>query len=410
MKNFFKIIIFSIFLSLSMAAIAQQAEDTTAEPTTNDEAAKEKPKSLEQPSGGVLGEAKPSEKAPEKVDEKNNAAVKADDKTLSNLENTIYIDLKDGRVVIELLPDVAPNHVTRFKELVRQKFYDNSLFHRVIEGFMAQTGDPTGTGRGGSGQNIKAEFSTEKHVRGTVSMARAMDPDSADSQFFICFDEAPHLDGQYTVFGKVVKGMEFVDKIKKGTGPNGKVTDPDKIIKIQVAADTNEAYSAPNESAKTDGSAVVSSPSTDANAPVESNIDTKTEEPVADTQKTTPEKVEAAPVEEKSPEIVKPDATKSEPQKDEATKTEAEKPVEVKADEPKKEEPKKEEPKEEKVLEKKPTPKAEEPKKAEPKKEAVKKAPTLKVEEKKIEAPKVVTPEKPVEPAKPKASKKDDVE
>jgi len=153
-------------------------------------------------------------------------------------ENTLYLDLKDGRVVIELRPDLAPNHVARIKELTRQGFYDGVVFHRVIDGFMAQTGDPTGTGTGGSGKKLKAEFNKEPHVRGTLSMARAMDPNSADSQFFICFAAAPFLDGQYTVWGKVTQGMEFVDNIKKGSqARNGQVTDPDKIVKMQVAAD-----------------------------------------------------------------------------------------------------------------------------------------------------------------------------
>ncbi|MEI8394046.1 MAG: peptidylprolyl isomerase [Rhodospirillaceae bacterium] len=153
-------------------------------------------------------------------------------------ENTLYLDLKDGRVVIELRPDLAPNHVARIKELVRNGFYDGLLFHRVIEGFMAQTGDPQGDGTGGSGKKLKAEFSKEPHVRGTASMARAQNPDSADSQFFICFAPAPFLNGQYTVWGKVTSGMEFVDAIKKGSQMrNGSVTDPDRIIKIQVAAD-----------------------------------------------------------------------------------------------------------------------------------------------------------------------------
>ncbi len=156
----------------------------------------------------------------------------------ADLENTLYLDLKDGRVVIELLPNAAPNHVKRIKELTRQHFYDGLVFHRVIEGFMAQTGDPTGTGSGGSGQKINAEFNKEHHGRGTVSMARASSPNSADSQFFICFADAGFLDGQYTAFGKVVSGMEFVDKIKKGdSGNNGSVSAPDKIIKMQVAAD-----------------------------------------------------------------------------------------------------------------------------------------------------------------------------
>ncbi|WP_029007619.1 peptidylprolyl isomerase [Azospirillum halopraeferens] len=153
-------------------------------------------------------------------------------------ENTLYLDLKDGRVVIELRPDLAPNHVARIKELTRQGFYDGIVFHRVIDGFMAQTGDPTGTGAGGSGQKLKAEFSAEPHVRGTLSMARAADPNSADSQFFIVFQEAPHLNRQYTVWGKVVEGMEHVDAIKKGSSArNGQVNDPDRIVKMQVAAD-----------------------------------------------------------------------------------------------------------------------------------------------------------------------------
>ena len=156
-------------------------------------------------------------------------------------ENTLYLDVKDGRVIIELLPKVAPKHVARIKELVRQGFYDGIVFHRVIEGFMAQTGDPTGTGMGGSGKKLVAEFNNEPHVRGTVSMARAMDPNSADSQFFICFEDARFLDRQYTVWGKVTSGMEFVDLIKKGdSNNNGIVRGPDKIVKMQVAADVKD--------------------------------------------------------------------------------------------------------------------------------------------------------------------------
>lgn len=158
----------------------------------------------------------------------------------ADLENTLYLDLTYGRVVIELRPDLAPNHVKRIKELVRQHFYDGIVFHRVIAGFMAQTGDPTGTGSGGSGQNLKAEFSNEHHLRGTLSMARANDPDSADSQFFICLADAPGLDGQYTIWGRVVSGMEFVDQIHKGPeAANGVVPEAerDKIVKLQVAAD-----------------------------------------------------------------------------------------------------------------------------------------------------------------------------
>lgn len=153
-------------------------------------------------------------------------------------ENTLFMDLKDGRVVIDLRPDLAPKHVARIKELARQGFYDGLTFHRVIRDFMAQGGDPSGNGTGGSGKNIPAEFSKEPHVRGTLSMARSANPNSADSQFFICFKEVPFLDGQYTVWGKVSQGMEFVDRIKKGDeNRNGEVRNPDKIVKMQVAAD-----------------------------------------------------------------------------------------------------------------------------------------------------------------------------
>lgn len=156
-------------------------------------------------------------------------------------ENTLFMDLKDGRVIVELRPDLAPNHVARIKELTRQGYYDGTPFHRVIDGFMAQGGDPTGTGTGGSGQKLKAEFSAEKHLRGICSMARAASPDSADSQFFIVLADAPHLDRQYTVWGRVVEGMEKVDAIKKGSSrQNGAVDDPDAIVKLRVAADVEE--------------------------------------------------------------------------------------------------------------------------------------------------------------------------
>jgi len=148
-------------------------------------------------------------------------------------ENHLILELEYGPVHINMRPDLAPNHVGRIRDLVRDKFYDGIVFHRVIDGFMAQTGDPTGTGTGGSGQKLAAEFSDAPHVRGVCSMARAQDPDSADSQFFICFDDARFLDGQYTVWGEVVEGMEHVDRIKRGEP----VPDPDKIISMRMAGD-----------------------------------------------------------------------------------------------------------------------------------------------------------------------------
>ena len=151
------------------------------------------------------------------------------------MANTLIMTLKTGTVKIELRPDLAPNHVARISELTKEGFYDGIVFHRVIPGFMAQTGDPTGTGTGGSKKgNIKAEFSRERHVRGTCSMARSSSPDSANSQFFICFDDAPWLDGQYTVWGKVTEGMEHIDQIKKGADRDGAVTNPDKIISMTL--------------------------------------------------------------------------------------------------------------------------------------------------------------------------------
>ena len=152
---------------------------------------------------------------------------------MSSPEDTIVMETSKGRVVIEMRPDLAPNHVARIKELVRQGFYDGITFHRVIDGFMAQTGCPLGTGTGGSGQKLKAEFNNQPHVRGTVSMARAQDPNSGDSQFFICFGDATFLDGQYTAWGKVTEGMDNVDKIKRGEP----VRDPDKIVNAKIAAD-----------------------------------------------------------------------------------------------------------------------------------------------------------------------------
>jgi len=152
---------------------------------------------------------------------------------MADPENTLKLETTKGDVVIEMRPDLAPGHVARIKELVREGFYDGVVFHRVIDGFMAQTGCPQGTGTGGSGKKLKAEFNAEPHVRGVVSMARAQNPDSGDSQFFIVFDDATFLDRQYTAWGKVTSGMENVDKIKRGEP----VRDPDKIIKATIAAD-----------------------------------------------------------------------------------------------------------------------------------------------------------------------------
>ena len=152
---------------------------------------------------------------------------------MTNAENTLTLETTKGKVVILMRPDLAPGHVARIKELVRDGFYDGVAFHRVIDGFMAQTGCPHGTGTGGSGKKLKAEFNSEPHRRGTVSMARAQSPDSGDSQFFICFADAPFLNGKYTVWGQVTDGMENVDKIKRGEP----VKNPDKIVKAHMAAD-----------------------------------------------------------------------------------------------------------------------------------------------------------------------------
>ncbi len=155
-------------------------------------------------------------------------------------EHTLYLDTKDGRVTIRLRPDLAPKHVERIEKLAKEHFYDGIVFHRVIDGFMAQAGDPTGTGTSGSRYlDLKAEFTDTPFKRGTIGMARQPgDKDSANSQFFICFADAPQLNGKYTVFGEVVSGMDVVDKIKKGSkSENGMVTDPDKIIKLRLAGD-----------------------------------------------------------------------------------------------------------------------------------------------------------------------------
>ncbi len=154
-------------------------------------------------------------------------------------ENTLVIETKTGKVVIALRPDLAPNHVARVKKLAREGFYNGIVFHRVIPGFMAQTGDPTGTGAGGSKYpDLKAEFTLTAFERGTLGMARSSSPDSANSQFFITFTRVPHLNGQYTVFGRVVEGMQNIDAVKKGDeAQNGKVDNPDKMLKVYVLAD-----------------------------------------------------------------------------------------------------------------------------------------------------------------------------
>jgi cyclophilin family peptidyl-prolyl cis-trans isomerase len=158
---------------------------------------------------------------------------------MADTENTLILETTQGPVTIEMRPDLAPNHVARIKELVRDGFYDGIVFHRVIEGFMAQGGDPKGTGTGGSPlPNLPAEFTTKRHfLRGTCGMARTGDPNSANSQFFIMFEPAPHLNGQYTIWGQVTEGMELVDQIKRGSGGGGTVSDPDKIVRFSVADD-----------------------------------------------------------------------------------------------------------------------------------------------------------------------------
>ncbi len=165
--------------------------------------------------------------------------VQAQPAAKSDKANLVYLETKDGRITILLRPDLAPKHVARIKELTKRKFYDNIVFHRVIDGFMAQTGDPTGTGMGGSDlPNLPAEFSAEPFKRGILGMARAQDPNSANSQFFIMFGEAPSLNRQYTVFGEVVDGLAVVDKIKRGDPTNnGKVYQPDRILSMRMASD-----------------------------------------------------------------------------------------------------------------------------------------------------------------------------
>ncbi len=171
----------------------------------------------------------------------NNQSANAKPSKINNSDNLLNIQTDYGNIVIKLMPEVAPKHVERIKILAKKGFYDNVPFHRVIDGFMAQTGDPTGTGTGGSDlPDLKAEFSNEPHTRGAVSMARAANPDSANSQFFIVLKDSQFLDRQYTVFGRVIEGMEIVDKIKKGTGANGMVKNPDKMIKVKMVEESNK--------------------------------------------------------------------------------------------------------------------------------------------------------------------------
>ncbi len=168
-----------------------------------------------------------------------------------DLENTLYLDLEYGRVVIKMHPELAPKHVERIKELVRKGFYDGIVWHRVIDGFMAQTGDPQGNGTGGSGQKIPAEFNSGKHVRGAVSMARSSNINSADSQWFIVTKDSNFLDGQYTYWGEVTSGMEFVDRLRKGDpDANGSVPYPDRIVRLQVAADAKDPPPKPKAAPK----------------------------------------------------------------------------------------------------------------------------------------------------------------
>jgi peptidylprolyl isomerase len=167
------------------------------------------------------------------------AVLSAGSATAADKENTLYIDLKDGRVVIEMYPQLAPKTVAQIKKLALAHKYDGIVFHRVIDGFMAQTGDPTGTGSGGMGDTLPAEFNGQPHTRGAVSMARTNDPNSARSQFFIVLKDSRFLDGKYTVWGRVTSGMEFVDKIKKGAPDSGAVSNPDKMIKVRLATDPN---------------------------------------------------------------------------------------------------------------------------------------------------------------------------
>ena len=228
----------ALFLSVALSA-ATFAQTAPAAPPAKAKASAVPPLAPPKPKPSPTGQ--PLSRAPA-PDPTPVAPVAPQEVKKMDPEFLLYMDLEYGRVVIQMRPDLAPTHVARIRELVRQGFYDGVVFHRVIDGFMAQTGDPVGDGTGGSGKNIQAEFNKETHLRGAVSMARASNINSADSQFFIVLDDSQHLDGNYTYWGQIVSGMEFVDKIRKGDpSANGSVPYPDRIIRLQVAIDADKA-------------------------------------------------------------------------------------------------------------------------------------------------------------------------
>lgn len=228
----------ALFMSVAFSA-ATFAQTAPAAPPAKAKPSAVEPLGLPKPKPSPTGQ--PLSRAPP-TDTKPVAPVAPQEVKKMDPEFLLYMDLEYGRVVIQMRPDLAPTHVARIRELTRQGFYDGLVFHRVIDGFMAQTGDPVGDGTGGSGKNIQAEFNKEPHLRGAVSMARAANINSADSQFFIVLDDSQHLDGNYTYWGQVVSGMEFVDKIRKGDpSSNGRVPYPDRIIRMQVAVDADKA-------------------------------------------------------------------------------------------------------------------------------------------------------------------------
>lgn len=231
-RSFFAALIVGAFVSPAFAQDATNPSMMQAPPPTPAPAPEPQPGAAPAPAGAP---------APAMPKPKKHVAAKPKPKPKmqANLKDVIYLDTKDGRVVIQLRPDLAPKNVAQVEQLTKMGFYNGLTFHRVIAGFMAQTGDPTGTGAGGSQlPNLPSEFTTSAHfVRGTVGMARTEDPNSANSQFFICYAPMASLDGQYTIVGQVTQGMEFIDAVKKGSGDNGMVTDPDRIVKMQLASD-----------------------------------------------------------------------------------------------------------------------------------------------------------------------------